>query len=120
VTGLVGTEDLTIHPRTGVAYLSSCDFRSVLAGRAAKCSLYAYDLNAPTARPVDLVPDAAPGFRPHGISLHVADDGTAILFAINHEAGRTPSSSTTWSRRGSGTARRWRIRASSARTTSSR
>jgi len=88
VTGLVGIEDLTIHPRTGVAYLSSCDFRSVLAGRAAKCSLYAYDLNAPTARPVDLVPDAAPGFRPHGISLHVADDGTAILFAINREAGR--------------------------------
>jgi arylesterase/paraoxonase len=88
VTGLGGAEDLTIHPRTGVAYLSSCDFRSVLAGRAAKCSLYAYDLNAPTARPVDLLPDAGPGFRPHGISLHVADDGTAILFAINHEAGR--------------------------------
>jgi len=58
VAGLVGTEDLTIHPRTGVAYLSSCDFRSVLAGRAAKCSLYAYDLNAPSPRPVDLVPDA--------------------------------------------------------------
>src|SRR4030095_9915261 len=61
VTGLVGTEDLTIHPRTGVAYLSSCDFRSVLAGRGAKCSLYAYDLNAPSSRPVDLLPDN-PGF----------------------------------------------------------
>jgi arylesterase/paraoxonase len=87
VTGLVGTEDLTIHPRTGVAYLSSCDFRSVLAGRGAKCSLYAYDLNAPSSRPVDLLPDN-PGFRPHGISLHVAEDGTGTLFAINHAAGR--------------------------------
>jgi arylesterase / paraoxonase len=88
VAGLVGTEDLTIHPRTGVAYLSSCDFRSVLAGRPAKCSLYAYDLNAPSPRPVDLVPDAGPGFLPHGISLHVAADGTGTLFAINHAGGR--------------------------------
>ena len=88
VTGLVGTEDLTIHPRTGVAYLSSCDFRSVLAGRAAKCSLYAYDLNAPSPRPVDLVPDADPGFLPHGISLYVAADGATTLFAINHANGR--------------------------------
>jgi arylesterase/paraoxonase len=88
VAGLVGTEDLTIHPRTGVAYLSSCDFRSVLAGRAAKCSLYAYDLNAPSPRPVDLVPDADPSFRPHGISLHVAEDGATTLFVINHAGGR--------------------------------
>jgi arylesterase/paraoxonase len=88
VDGLVGTEDLTIHPRTGVAYLSSCDFRSVLAGRAAKCSLYAYDLNAPSPRPVDLVPDADPAFRPHGISLHVAEDGATTLFVINHAGGR--------------------------------
>ena len=88
VAGLVGTEDLTIHPRTGVAYLSSCDFRSVLAGRAAKCSLYAYDLNAPSPRPVDLVPDADPSFRPHGVSLHVAEDGATTLFVINHAGGR--------------------------------
>jgi arylesterase/paraoxonase len=88
VTGLVGTEDLTIHPRTGVAYLSSCDFRSVLAGRTAKCGLYAYDLNAQSPRPVDLLPDADSGFRPHGISLLVAADGTTTLFAINHAAGR--------------------------------
>jgi arylesterase/paraoxonase len=88
VAGLVGTEDLTIHPRTGVAYLSSCDFRSVLAGRAAKCSIYAYDLNAASPRPVDLLPDAAPGFLPHGISLLVAADGTEKLFAINHAGGR--------------------------------
>ena len=87
VTGLVGTEDLTIHPQTGVAYLSSCDFRSVLAGRSARCSLYAYDLNATSPRPVDLLPDAEPGFLPHGISLHVAADGTATLFAINHAGG---------------------------------
>jgi arylesterase/paraoxonase len=88
VTGLVGTEDLTIHPRTGVAYLSSCDFRSVLAGEPTKCSIYAYDLNAPSPRPVDLVPDASPGFLPHGISLHVAADGAGTLFAINHAGGR--------------------------------
>lgn len=88
VTGLVGSEDLTIHPRTGVAYVSSCDFRSVLAGRPADCSVYAYDLSAPSPRLVDLLPDRDPAFRPHGMSLHVADDGTATLFVINHANGR--------------------------------
>jgi arylesterase/paraoxonase len=88
VTGLVGAEDITIHPRTGVAYVSSCDFRSVLAGKPVKCSLYAYDLSAPSSRLVDVLPDADPGFRPHGISLHVTADGTATLFVVNHANGR--------------------------------
>jgi arylesterase/paraoxonase len=88
VTGLVGAEDITIHPRTGVAYLSSCDFRSVLGGRPARCSLYAYDLSTPSPRLVDVLPDADPGFRPHGLSLYVAPDGAATLFVINHADGR--------------------------------
>jgi arylesterase/paraoxonase len=88
VTGVVGAEDITIHPRTGMAYLSAFDRRAAFAGRPATGAIYAYDLNASSPQPVNLTPDAAPGFHPHGISLHVADDGTSTLFAINHAGGR--------------------------------
>jgi hypothetical protein len=42
VPGVVGAEDITIHPRTGIAYISSYDRRAVMAGKgrdsAAGCS----------------------------------------------------------------------------------
>ncbi len=88
VTGLVGAEDLTIHPRTGIAYISAYDRRAVIAGKSGKGALYAYDLNAPSPRPINLTPDADPDFRPHGISLYVAPDGTSTLFVINHAGDR--------------------------------
>jgi arylesterase/paraoxonase len=88
VAGVVGAEDLTIHPRTGVVYLSSCDRRAVFAGGPAHGALFAYDLNAPDARPVNLTPDAGPDFCPHGLSLYVAPDGASTLFVIVHTQGR--------------------------------
>ncbi len=87
VPGVVGAEDLTIHPRTGVAYVSSCDWRSVRAGKPATCAIFAYDLSSPSPRLVNLTPDAGPDFRPHGISLYVAPDGATTLFVINHARG---------------------------------
>ncbi|HEY2388252.1 MAG TPA: SMP-30/gluconolactonase/LRE family protein [Candidatus Binatia bacterium] len=89
VPGVVGAEDLTIHPRTGVAYLSSCDRRAVFAGGPAHGALFAYDLSTPDALPVNLTPDAGPDFCPHGISLTVAPDGTSTLFVIVHTRGRS-------------------------------
>lgn len=88
VTGIVGAEDLTIHPRTGIAYISSCDWLAARAGKPAKGAIYAYDLNAPSARLVNVTPDAGADFRPHGISLYVAPDGTSTLFVINHGGRR--------------------------------
>ncbi|MBI3770177.1 MAG: SMP-30/gluconolactonase/LRE family protein [Deltaproteobacteria bacterium] len=88
VTGVVGAEDLTIHPRTGVVYLSAYDRRAVAAGGPANGAIYAYDLNTPSARPVKVSPDVGPDFRPHGISLYVAPDGTSTLFVVNHAGGR--------------------------------
>jgi len=32
VAGVVGPEDITIHPRTGVAYVSACDRRALQEG----------------------------------------------------------------------------------------
>jgi arylesterase/paraoxonase len=85
---IVGAEDLTIHPRTGIAYVSSCDRWALFAGKPPKGAIYAYDLNAPSPHPVNLTPDADPTFSPHGVSLYVAPDGASTLFVINHQQHR--------------------------------
>ncbi len=88
VRGIVGAEDITIHPRTGVAYISAYDRRAVQAGRPGGGAIYAYDLNLSSPALVKLTPDAAADFRPHGISLYVSDAGTDRIFVVNHAAGR--------------------------------
>ena len=88
VPGLMGPEDVTIHPVTGVAYVSGYDRRAAFAGGAAQGALYAYDLAAGAPRLVNLTPSAGPDFAPHGISLLVGDDGRDSLYVINHAGGR--------------------------------
>ncbi len=85
VGGVIGPEDITIHPRTGVAYVSGCDRRAVKEGKPGQGAIYAYDLNAVTTEPVNLTPDADRDFRPHGISLFVREGGPDVLFVINHQ-----------------------------------
>jgi arylesterase/paraoxonase len=87
VGGVIGPEDITIHPRTGIAYVSACDRRAVQGGRPGSGAIYAYDLNAVNAEPVNLTPDADPDFRPHGIGLFAGDEGRDVLFVINHQGG---------------------------------
>jgi arylesterase/paraoxonase len=82
--GPVGPEDLTIHPATGVAYISAADRRALAAGTARPGGIWRYDLNDPDAVPVNLTPAADESFQPHGISLWVDDAGPDVLFVINH------------------------------------
>jgi arylesterase/paraoxonase len=84
VEGPVGPEDLTIHPRKGVAYVSASDRRAALAGRAVPGGIYSYDLDGEGAVAVNLTPDAGASFQPHGISLWSGDDGRDVLFVVNH------------------------------------
>jgi arylesterase/paraoxonase len=84
VKGPVGPEDITVHPRTGVAYISAADRRAVIAGKPVPGHIFAYDVNAAAPTPVDLTPDADVSFQPHGISLWTGDDGHDALFVINH------------------------------------
>jgi arylesterase/paraoxonase len=84
VAGPVGTEDLTIDPRSGVAYLSASDRRAVLAGAPRPGGIWAYDLASPEPRPVNLTPDADASFQPHGISLWSDGAGPDVLFVVNH------------------------------------
>lgn len=89
VAGPVGPEDITIHPRTGVAYVSAADRRAVLAGKPVPGHIFAYDLNAGDPAPLDLTPDADASFQPHGISLWCGEDGHDALFVINHPPAGT-------------------------------
>lgn len=92
VGGPIGPEDITIHPRTGVAYVSASDRRAVKAGHAAPGAIWAYDLNTPDAKPVNLTPHADARFQPHGISLWAGPDGRDALFVVNHPVdGDTPA-----------------------------
>jgi arylesterase/paraoxonase len=88
VPGIVGAEDITVHPRTGVAYISAADRRSFLAGGPARGGIYAYDLNVEAPQLQNLTPDADPDFLPHGLSLQVGDDGRDVLYVINHAGAR--------------------------------
>jgi arylesterase / paraoxonase len=84
VDGAPGSEDITIHPNGRVAYVSSDDRRSAMAGTPVPGAIYRYDLTDPDAQPVNLTPEAGSDFRPHGIHLHIGADGREVLFVVNH------------------------------------
>jgi arylesterase/paraoxonase len=89
VKGAVGPEDLTIHPRTGIALISAADRRADMRGEAVPGAIYAYDLAADEARLVNLTPDADVAFQPHGLSLWTGQDGRDVLFVVNHPPAST-------------------------------
>lgn len=83
VEGVVGAEDITIHPVTGIAYISAMDRRTLSANGAYHGGIYSY---APGSfeRPEKLVLDDTAFFHPHGIDLWVDNSGNTRLFAITH------------------------------------
>ena len=87
IAGVVGAEDITIHPGTGVAYISVCDRRALAAGQGGRGGIYAYDLKMNRPVPVKLTAGPGPDFQPHGISLFVDPGGRDALFVINHSGG---------------------------------
>jgi arylesterase/paraoxonase len=88
VPGIPGAEDITIHPRTGVAYITSADRRSILAGGHGRGAIYAYDLKVDSPQLQNLTPAADEDFHPHGLSLYPGDDGRDVLYVVNHAGGR--------------------------------
>lgn len=86
VDGPVGTEDVTIDARAGRAYISAADRRAEMAGAPKPGAIWAYDLGGVGQIPVNLTADAGLYFQPHGISLWREDDGSAVLFVVNHPA----------------------------------
>ncbi len=88
VPGAIGAEDITIHPRTGIAFISSTDRRAAMAGKPGKGVIYSYDLTRDQPTVKRLTDMMGEDFQPHGIGLYVGNDGPDTLFAVNHEGGR--------------------------------
>jgi arylesterase/paraoxonase len=84
IPDLTGAEDITIHPKTGIAYISACDRRAVNAGKAGNGAIYAYSLNVANPVLFNLTSNTRKDFQPHGLSLYVDDNGKDFLFVINH------------------------------------
>lgn len=85
VGGVTGAEDVTIDPKTMVAYLSADDRRARAAGAPTRGEIYGLDLQRADAQPVPLTGGNPADFHPHGISLWHGPDGEARLFVINHK-----------------------------------
>ena len=76
-----GTEDVTIDPASGLAFVSSDDRRTGERG-----AIFAFDINQPDSV-WEVSGDAPADFHPHGLSLWTGPDGSQRLFVVNHRAG---------------------------------
>lgn len=86
IPGVVGAEDITIHPQTGVALISCDDRRATFRGEPTKGGIYAYDLRSPNPQLVNLTSEFEPQFHPHGMSLFFGENGQERLFVVNHRS----------------------------------
>lgn len=86
IGGMPGPEDITIHPKTGLAYISSDDRRARAAGRDVKGRVFVFDPKAEVPELRQLTLTEPQDFHPHGISLFIHADGRTLLFAVNHRA----------------------------------
>jgi arylesterase/paraoxonase len=84
IGGVAGAEDITIHPQTGVAFISSSDRRALLAEEQTQGAIYAYDLNAESPALKNLTSTFNNTLHPHGLSLYLDENGEASLFVVNH------------------------------------
>ncbi len=80
-----GTEDVTIDPDAGFAFVSASDRRASRAGRHVRGGVFTLELDAGHAV-VNVTPEEPADFQPHGISLWKGPDGDKRLFVINHPA----------------------------------
>ncbi len=63
VTGLSGAEDITIHPKTGIAYISACDRRSISNGKIVPGAIFSYNLKTTQPKLTNLTPGAGNDFN---------------------------------------------------------
>jgi len=82
---VTGAEDITIHPQTGVAFISGDDRRANRRGESKPGAIYSYLLKAERPELINLTPNLPFEFHPHGISLY-RSDGKERLFVVNHRA----------------------------------
>jgi len=86
IAGLLSSEDITIHARTGMAFISSADRRTRWSrdNKVQQGAIYGFDLNSRQPKLVNLTAAFSKEFNPHGIGLWIGQDGDSSLFVVNH------------------------------------
>lgn len=86
MSGVLSSEDITIHPPTAMAFISSDDRRAHWAGnsRARQGAVYGFDLNSVNTRLVNLTANFSKELNPHGIGWWMAKNGDLSVFVVNH------------------------------------
>ncbi|MFC1824597.1 strictosidine synthase family protein [Thermodesulfobacteriota bacterium] len=89
ISGVLSSEDITIDPKSGMAFISSDDRRvRSRGGKSRQGAIYGLDLNFDfnTGEPKlrNLTEDFKMEFNPHGIGLWTRQDGRLSLFVVNH------------------------------------
>lgn len=87
VAGVIGPEDIAIDHTTGLAFISSSDWRAASKGEYHQGAIFSYNLQGtPVLR--NLTADLKIKFLPHGISFYTAPNGRKYLFVVNHPLPR--------------------------------
>ena len=85
ISGVLSSEDITIDPKTGMAFISSADRRTKWSNSShvQKGAIYGLDLKARGPELVNLTADFSKEFNPHGIGLWIGEN-VKSLFVVNH------------------------------------
>ncbi|MGI9331413.1 MAG: SMP-30/gluconolactonase/LRE family protein [Gammaproteobacteria bacterium] len=82
-------EDIQLDRERGFAYLSVLDRQALVrGGEDVQGTIMRVNLNLQTLRAEPALIMQPEHFRPHGLSLHVDDQGRRYLFALNHPVNR--------------------------------
>lgn len=85
IDGLPGPEDITIDPKTGIAFISAGDMRTYRAGLPSQGDIYSFDFKTKGAIPKKITVGFDREFHPHGISFYRdPNSGKEYLYAVNH------------------------------------
>jgi arylesterase / paraoxonase len=87
VKNITGPEDIAIDDSTGIAFISSLDWRAYIKGKPHQGSIFAYNLEG---KPVlkNMTAGLKIKFYPHGISFYKDRNGKKYLFVVNHRPPR--------------------------------
>jgi arylesterase/paraoxonase len=86
IAGVLSSEDITIHPQSAMAFISSDDRRAHWSGssRSRQGAIYGFDLASASPRLMNLTADFPRELNSHGIGWWMAQNGDLSLFVVNH------------------------------------
>ena len=86
IAGVLSSEDISIHPQTAMAFISSDDRRAHRSenSQARQGAIFGFNLNATEPRLVNLTADFSKELNPHGLGWWMAKNGDLSIFVVNH------------------------------------